>query len=447
MITHQPLPHSPETGRQQVALRSVRGDRVATVTTGKATRKPARRYLPRLLPVEYARFRPHVLGFLERVIPARPSVILDPMAGTAPLLPFVQTHGHTGYFADLLPVHYYANRLRSYDSCRLYRQLGREKIIDMVLRSSGRLRSVAERQRISADWFDRETLSALVSTWRNLEQHIEPIRGMLQACVLFSARDLSTYSKTKNGTWPRPGGIAPATPLRTVLERALFRPENRPVDGLEPYYGVTYGNLQPGPLGKVRVVQADAARLRIPRPVDLIITSPAYCNRLDYQRMYGPELSFLAAVGSAFDSAAVLGTNIVRDYTRFESDFGYATTRSRSVARFLSTVEERQRSSERSSNYYVRCFTRYFARLFTTFEHLLENLAPNGRLVVVTQDNSHRGELIRIDAALRDLLRRNGFRIDLARQWSVHHLGKRNVSRHYPAITHLQTERVLVAHR
>jgi hypothetical protein len=143
----------------------------------------------------------------------------------------------------------------------------------------------------------------------------------------------------------------------------------------------------------------------------------------------------------------MLGTNVVRGYDEWEEDYAFVTSRSESVARFLSVVAKRQRASECTSKYYVRCFTRYFARLFTTFGNLARNLRSGGHIVVVTQDNSHRGELINIHTALADFLGAMGFTVESGETWFVSHLGKRNVSKAYPAVTHKQTERVLVAHR
>lgn len=404
----------------------------------RAVKRSKRDHLPKLLPAEYARFRPDVLDCIERLIPERPSVILDPMAGTAPLIPFVATRGHTGHFIDLLPVHYYVNRLRTCQSCAVYRKLGSEAVLRMLMDSTRRLQAFSRSTRISEQWIDEKTLRALVSAWDRVREHGRRVLPLLRGCLLLSVRPLSTYSATKNPTWLRPGGMSRGRPLRAVFEGTLKR--------LDDYYEAAY-STSCSPTGEAHIGQSDAADVRIVGGVDFIVTSPAYCNRLEYRRMYGPELYFLEATGRNFDESKMLGTNEVRGYDAWEEDYALITSCSKTVAQFISVVAKRQIRSERTSNYYVKCFTRYFACLFRTFGNLSENLRADGQIVVITQDNSHRGESINIHEALAEFLKSIGFGVESGGSWFRSHLGKRNVSREYPAVTHKQVERVLVAHR
>ena len=63
----------------------------------------------KILSSEYGAFREEIQDVFKRLL-VKPSVILDPMSGTAPLIAFIETKGHTAYFNDILPVHFFVNK-------------------------------------------------------------------------------------------------------------------------------------------------------------------------------------------------------------------------------------------------------------------------------------------------------------------------------------------------
>ena len=68
-----------------------------------------------LLPAEYGTFRPKIFKFLlEKVLPNSKN-ILDPMAGSAPLIPYIEKAGKKGYFNDIIPLFNLINKAKTYN--------------------------------------------------------------------------------------------------------------------------------------------------------------------------------------------------------------------------------------------------------------------------------------------------------------------------------------------
>jgi hypothetical protein len=230
--------------------------------------------------------------------------------------------------------------------------------------------------------------------------------------------------------------MAPSADLREVYREVLYT--------LARYYEAAYA-VDSRATGRVAVLEGDARTFGVRGGVDYVITSPPYPNRLDYRRVYGPELAFLAAVGHSAPPDAIVGTNAVRGYASFQAELQSVCSAAPQLADLLEAVRQRQIGGERRSDYYVKYYTRYFADLFAAFGNAVSTLRPGGQIIVVTQDNAHRGMTISVDSVLRQYLGGVSMKCTSAGEWPRHHLGKRNVSRRYPAVTHRHVERVLVA--
>ena len=173
------------------------------------------------------------------------------------------------------------------------------------------------------------------------------------------------------------------------------------------------------------------------------MTSPPFCNRVDWDRMYAPEHFFLEAVGVWHTRTEFLGTTAVHRYPEFDSEFKFVTECSDYLARFLREVQKRQIRNERKSDYYVKYFTRYFAGLFRVFDKAISGLSKdNAGIYFALQDNRHRGLQIEIGQALAEFLASQGFNASILKSWERHHQGLRNISKRYRQVTPKQRESI-----
>jgi hypothetical protein len=116
---------------------------------------------------------------------------------------------------------------------------------------------------------------------------LEVMHRFIAGIVVLAARDLACYRSTDNVTWLKPGGL-----IRH--ERAIL-PLKSALRQWETYArGVGQGLSEKGAVIPRLMNVAKGECDDCPK-VPWIITSPPYANRLDYTRLWGPELNVLMA--------------------------------------------------------------------------------------------------------------------------------------------------------
>lgn len=390
----------------------------------------------KVLSSEYATFRPDIQDYIKDHVFKEPFIMLDPMAGTAPLIPFVETHGHKAYFNDILPVHFYVNRAKTYQIFQCYKKHKYDWFFQQLLRCMVPLQG--KHLCISDKWIDDRMLDDLIQAWHAAEKYDTNVATLLKAAILLCVRSLSSVTRTANPTWFKAGGMSSNKDLQDIVGESLTT--------FDKYYRYYYESSKVNQRGRCILSTQNAAELRLPQKVDLILTSPPYPNRLDTIVQYGPENYFLSAVGHAIPEKDVIGTTKVRDYKTFAIDFQYLTSKSEYANRLLNKIRKSPKLDD--PRYYLKYFTRYFAAVCQTFDKVLDNLSPTGKMYIVVQDNTHRGELIEIDKIVRELLLgANGWRSRVIKKWERHHLGLRNISRDHAFVRRKQYEKLVVMWR
>jgi len=292
-------------------------------------------------------------------------------------------------------------------------------------------------QCISDEWFDEEILIGLTNAWRKVDKYEKSIATFLRATILLCVRPLSSIIKTENPTWFKPGGMSSNKKIQEIIGESLVT--------FDKYYQISYGSSDTKGRGKCIFINEDAAKLDLSEKTDFILTSPPYCNRLDYVIQYGPENYFLSAVGHPIPENNLIGTTRVRDYETLEADIENITNKSAYASGLLRNIKKTQKVEDKT--YYLKYFTRYFTMLSHTVENILKNLSSSGRMYIVLQDNSHRGKIIEIDKVLRQLLEKSGWKSRVVKKWERHHLGLRNISREHAFIKPKQFEKLMVIWR
>jgi hypothetical protein len=120
--------------------------------------------------------------------------------------------------------------------------------------------------------------------------------------------------------------------------------------------------------------------------IQLTLTSPPYCTRIDYAVATLPELAILGYDrDSTFDKLRrqLLGTTTVaRSCDPIDERWGPT------CLRFLDAV--RSHSSRASDTYYLKNHVRYFSELFQSIEELKRVTSKSGRVVLVVQDSYYK---------------------------------------------------------
>lgn len=388
----------------------------------------------KILDSEYATFRRDILKYFICTVLKKPGVIIDPMSGTAPLIPFVETNGFTAYFNDLMPVHYYINQAKTRKAFEAYKAKGKDWFFNELLDLMSRLRG--KRLHLSSDWINGEVLNTLTEAWQHTEKYDQETKYIFKAIILLSVRSFSSYSQSRNPTWFKPGGISEDSDTDDIIIRNISK--------FEKYFNTHYSQNTFKEHGISVFSVGPAASHTFPHQADYIITSPPYCNRLDLKRQFGPEMYFLSKVGHVIMTDDIIGTTIVRDYSSLSSDLDFLASRSEHAKLFFNRIKK---LNEHGADYYLKYYTRFFIKMVNSITSSLNYLSPNGKAYVVTQDNIHRGFLIEMDTILRQVLKSDGWSLRIIKRFERHHLGLQNVSRKHAFVRPKHFEKVLVIWR
>lgn len=382
-----------------------------------------------LLSSEYGTFRDDVQLVVERDILTKPCTILDPMAGTAPFVPFVETKGYKAYFNDILPLHYFINRAKTYDVFQNFRERGYDWFFEQMIKCMSPLQN--KTLLISDNWIDDTILEGLKEAWNSSSSYDDRSATFLKAAILLCVRPFSSITKSNNPTWLKIGGISSGRSIEEAVTDALAR--------FDEYYNFNYK----GPIiekGECVFSIQNAADLELPEKAEILLTSPPYCNRLDPLVLYGPENYFLSSIGWTPNDLCLVTSTKVKDYETTLKDFEFLTTHSEFARNLLTVIKDSPKKDD--PGYYLKYYTRYFSMLFKVLNNALNNLSKTGKAYIVTQDNYHRGELINIDQVLVELFSTMGWRSRSVETWERHHMGLRNVSRNHAFVRPKMTERL-----
>jgi len=270
----------------------------------------------KILSSEYGSFRDDIVKRFKRGVLKKPSVIYDPMAGTAPLIPFIEMKGHTAYLNDILPIHFFINKAKTYQVFQNYQKKGYNWFFELLLECMALLEGKV--LVMSDNWIDDSILSGLIEAWHATERYDEESATLLKATILLCVRPLSSTTKSKNPTWLKFGGISSDKDLEEIIRDSLTR--------FDKYYRHHYMSSRIKKKGECIITHRNATKLQLPQKVDFILTSPPYCNRLDPIVQYGPENYFLSALGYIISEEDLVSITKVRHYDRLEEDFEYLTT-------------------------------------------------------------------------------------------------------------------------
>ena len=75
----------------------------------------------KILNTEYAKFRPEIVDYFIKSKIFNNTILLDPMSGSSPLIPFIEKGGCIGYFNDILPVFFYINSAKTNKIFKCYK--------------------------------------------------------------------------------------------------------------------------------------------------------------------------------------------------------------------------------------------------------------------------------------------------------------------------------------
>ncbi len=388
---------------------------------------------------EYASYRDWIITFFIDQVLKRNIRIFDPMAGHCLLLPFIQKTAAIAYFNDIMPYHYYVNKAKTYAVFAALERAEKKKhnyILNEALHCLSRLRN--KKFIVSEAWINDEILENLLTAWNRVNDYNGPIRDLLRAIIILCVRPLSTYTPCRrNGTWLKIGGVSTGESLSQIVKNNIEK--------FQRYFDMHYSGYDKSDMGKCYFSQEDSTVVSLNTKVDVVFTSPPYCNRFDPTKTYAPELFFLKRINGQSVDELVFGTPRVKGYIELEADLEYIKLVSPETRKFIGCVQSTQKKKE--TDYYPKCFTKYYAKLFRTFENIMNLVKKQGRIYVNVQNNIHRGNLNDIGAFIIDFFNNHNWNAQVSVRLLHGHQGTRNISEDYPVVVKKHWEQIIEAWR
>jgi len=226
-----------------------------------------------------------------------------------------------------------------------------------------------------------------------------PANIRFAACLpVLAARSLTCFRASDNITWLKKGGLMRQTSIYEPIMRALdlwcrFAEETN---------FTKYGKRALGAISVCRMNAEEGLFGGSPR-ADMIITSPPYANRLDYTRMWAPELEVISAMWEGNSSeikAMQIGSTVVEG----------KTVSSKEEARLPKPIRQALvdiRSDpdwKASESYYYPFFRNYAVSMMRSLNQIASKLRPGGILVMFVRDTVRKDVMFPTAELIRSVL-------------------------------------------
>jgi DNA modification methylase len=379
----------------------------------------------------------------------RREILLDPFAGSGAALFSARDKGLKSIGIELLPVGLFVIKNR----------LNAEKInIDDLIKISKQIKSI--------DFLEFEPLSKYKFNHLNItggafpEETEKCINGFLDYCEketadpaikelllfsLFSILESISYTR-KDGQYLRWDERANKPGSKTRFNKGkIFSFKEAMAKKLhEITFDISIMNREKGKKEEITLYE-DSILYKLPElednSVDIVITSPPYCNRYDYTRTYALELAFLGISDKKLkELRQSLLTSTVENREKFEllkhfykkknrdSDFDEicnAFISQKALEEIVSILENYRAQKKLNNPNIVRMVKNYFFEMCVVIFELFRVMKKDGIVYMVNDNVRYAGETIPVDLILSEFAECAGFNID--KIWILYN-GKGNSS-------------------
>lgn len=219
--------------------------------------------------------------------------------------------------------------------------------------------------------------------WQRTGQ-VQPLLALFYLALFRSLRHFISEFQTSNPTWIKVAGAGERIQLSPDRILRRFSKE------IESLLLVIESETKVMPSVGVRssiINQALSSQLPLSSDsIDAVVSSPAYCTRIDYVKATLPELAVIAYPNGSVMRLLrdqMMGTPTINQSQDID-DAAWGPT----CSSFLSAVQNH--SSKASSTYYLKYYRQYFASAFTSLREIDRVLKKMGQCVLVVQDSYYK---------------------------------------------------------
>ncbi len=234
---------------------------------------------------------------------------------------------------------------------------------------------------------------------------ISSLAAFFYVALFLVTRTRLRSATTSNPTWIK--GAIPITKRARPSKETLYEAFRKAQGSLSTFLGM--GSPVPlAPEADACVMHGSSTSLNLPSDsVDVIITSPPYCTRIDYVASVRPELAIL---GYGDREAKLLrhlslGNPTVPRESRLPGKVDSKTART-----FLADVLSHP--SKASETYYLRYFDTYFRMLGNSLNELRRVAKQGAAAFVVAQDSYYKEVRLDLPRVLTEMARERGWKLN-----------------------------------
>nr|WP_237212716.1 DNA methyltransferase [Ruegeria lacuscaerulensis] len=324
------------------------------------------------------------------------SVVLDPWNGSGTTTLAAARKGHRSIGYDINPVMIVIARARLLPKSEAD---SLEPILQQVLEGCEPQLEVPSNDPLNK-WFHDETTAAIRALERsicerlvgrltlnhsgvNLE-YLSSIAAAFYVALFAVGRKLVSSFRSTNPTWIR---VAKVDEDRVHVDgsnvRELFR---------DQIVAMTLELLHPShnreiDFAAVELATVDSQNCNVEEEaIDLVVTSPPYCTRIDYTAATRVELAILKPLCSIDDrqlSRQMIGsTRVPVDEIEKKEEWG------KTCLSFLDKVKAHP--SKASSGYYLKTHLDYFEKMAASLKSIRQSLKIGGKAILVVQDSFYK---------------------------------------------------------
>ncbi len=284
--------------------------------------------------------------------------------------------------------------------------------------------------RITQNAFPPETEKAIESYFTFLDQVEDKDTRFLFWFACFSILEDISYT-SKDGQYLR-WDFRSGRKLRSKYKKRVIREFNNALfDKLEMMFEDLKQRNGGGFSKKAKIIEGSCIN-ELPEfetgSIDLVVTSPPYCNRYDYTRTYALELAFL---GLDEKKVKDLRQNLLFStvenkpkqreifnlYSKLRKQefFNWAINgfeKQQALNEILSFLNDAKKSGDLNNNNIPVLVENYFWEMNLVIHELARILSPKGRIFMVNDNVQYAGKEVPVDLILSDFAEHAGLNVD-----------------------------------
>lgn len=369
----------------------------------------------------YGGFTSSQKAFFEEILnPLENKKILDPMAGQGFYLSEYCFFNNSIELGDLNPAPILLASLRNPEFIK-----NKDIIFDVLQNELLKISIVDQREEWEHRYVDNWLADPIIDDLQKYMHHFnmsahknslanrefwdfDVITKFTFLLPILAARYFVNFHSSDNKTWLKPGGLLHYTSLKMPLFNALKDWKLYANEKYEMYHD----NFVKGDIGKYHcsIIDTEQEFQDLVPTMDAIITSPPYANRLDYTRLWRPELliaSYLFNLDINYIKSQQVGSTVVKTFDHENFDYESLPPIIRdSLEKIL-----KENNEHKDSLYYYKFFSRYALSLQKSLINMSKCVRKGGIIIIFIRDTVRKDILFPTSQLISETLLQQKYRI------------------------------------